>query len=77
MSKTFKIQDREAGNLISGGFTSYEDAAETLKDFETEDMAEGTYTPDFYEIVEEEQQCGAFKAVEAELLSPNGIKIGW
>jgi hypothetical protein len=21
--------------------------------------------------------CGAFKAVEAELLSPNGIKIGW
>ena len=21
--------------------------------------------------------CGAFKSVEAELLAPNGIKIGW
>jgi len=48
----YKIQDREAGNIIETGLT-YTEAQKTLKEFEETDKKEGTYTPDFYEIVEE------------------------
>lgn len=50
--KTFKIQDREAGNVIETGLTLSE-AENLLIQFEKEDRQDGNYTPDFYEIVEE------------------------
>ena len=50
--KTFKIQDREAGNFIEGGL-SYEEAVEQVRSHESEDKNDGNYTVDFYEIVEE------------------------
>ena len=53
----FKVQDREAGNVI-GYFTTKEEADETVAMFEENDKEDGTYTPDFYEVkpleVEEE-----------------------
>ena len=50
--KKFKIQDREAGNVIEFGLT-LEEAEELLTRFEEEDKQDGTYTPNFYEIAEE------------------------
>ena len=50
--KNYKIQDREAGNVIETGLT-YEEAVNLLAKFEEEDKQDGTYTPDFYEIAEE------------------------
>lgn len=50
--KTYKIQDREAGNVIEAGLTEQE-AKEMLIKFENSDKEEGTYSEDFYEIVEE------------------------
>jgi hypothetical protein len=50
--KTYKIQDRVAGNVIETGLTETE-AKEMLKRFEETDKQEGAYSPDFYEIVEE------------------------
>lgn len=50
---TFKIQDREAGNIIESGL-SLEEANKMLEKFENDDKIEGTYTPNFYEIVEEQ-----------------------
>lgn len=51
-TESYKIQDREAGNLIHSGLTKSR-ADELLKQFEELDKKEGTYTPNFYEIVEE------------------------
>ena len=48
----YKIQDREAGNVIETGLT-LEEATKMLVQFEADDKKEGVYTPDFYEIVEE------------------------
>ena len=53
MTKTYRIQDREAGNVIETGLT-LEEAQEMLAKFEAEDKQEGTYTEDFYEIVQED-----------------------
>lgn len=50
--KTYKIQDREAGNVIETGL-SYQEAQDLLDKFEAEDKQEGTYTENFYEIVQE------------------------
>ena len=47
----FKIQDREAGNLIEV-FNSKEEAIKALAKYEESDKAEGIYEEDFYEIVE-------------------------
>lgn len=53
----YKVQDREAGNVI-GYFTTKEEADEAVAMFEEGDKEDGTYTPDFYEVkpleVEEE-----------------------
>ena len=49
----FIIQDREAGNRIDE-FATLEEAQMELARFEEIDEKEGTYTPDFYEIVEKE-----------------------
>lgn len=50
--KTFKIQGREAGNVIETGLT-LEEAKTILTAYEELDHEEGNYTPDFYEIKEE------------------------
>ena len=49
---TYRIQDREAGNVIEAGL-SYEEALNLMEEYETTDKEEGTYTEDFYEIVED------------------------
>ena len=46
------IRDREAGNEIET-FNTKEEAVRRLDEFEADDRDEGTFTPDFYEIVEE------------------------
>lgn len=50
--KNYKIQDREAGNIIETGLT-LEEAQAKLAQFEKSDKEEGIYKEDFYEIVEE------------------------
>ena len=50
--KTYKIQDREAGNVFENGLT-YEEAKNTLAKFEYEDKKNGIYEEGFYELVEE------------------------
>lgn len=47
----YKVQDRETGTVIEDGLT-LEEARVILREFETEDRADGTYTPGFYEISE-------------------------
>lgn len=49
---TYTIQDREAGNKIETGLTLAE-AEKLLEQYEETDKKEGTFTPNFYEIVEE------------------------
>lgn len=46
------IRDREAGNVIETVNTR-EEAESIIEQYEYEDREEGSYTPDFYEIVEE------------------------
>ena len=53
--KVFIIQDRETGTEINW-FRTMEEAQEELARYEKEDMEEGTYSEDFYEIVEREDE---------------------
>ena len=46
------IQDREAGNFIDE-FATLEEAKKALEAYENDDKKDGTYTPNFYEIVED------------------------
>ena len=46
------IQDREAGNFIDE-FATLEEAKNALEAYESEDKKDGTFTPNFYEIVED------------------------
>jgi hypothetical protein len=50
--KTFTIRDAEAGNVIEVGL-HYSKAYMLVLDYEREDKRNGTYTPDFYEIIAE------------------------
>lgn len=52
--KTYKIQDKQAGNVIDKGL-SQEEADKLLAKYEEQDKANGDYTPDFYEVVEDEE----------------------
>lgn len=47
----FIVRDREAGNYIEAVET-YKEALETIEEYEEEDKRNGSYTEDFYEIVE-------------------------
>ena len=49
--KKYIIQDRETGTFIDQ-FDTYQEAQKELKRYENEDKQDGTFTPDFYEIVE-------------------------
>lgn len=51
MKKTFRIQDREAGNQIDE-FSTLAAAKAAIKKYEQEDKASGVYVPGFYEIAE-------------------------
>lgn len=55
----YVIQDKETGTGIDI-FGSLEEAERALKEYENDDMKEGVYTPDFYEIVKVEI-CGEVK----------------
>ncbi len=46
----YLIRDKEAGNIIAY-FKTFKEAEEELKSYEEEDQKDGTFTPDFYEIV--------------------------
>lgn len=45
------IQDSETGTFIDQ-FDTYQEAQKELERYENEDKQDGTFTPDFYEIVE-------------------------
>lgn len=47
--KTYKIQDRETGTTIETGL-SLQEAKKLLSEFEKEDIVNGVFTPEFYEI---------------------------
>jgi hypothetical protein len=49
--KKYIIQDSETGTFIDQ-FDTYQEAQKELQRYENEDKQEGTFTPDFYEIVE-------------------------
>lgn len=61
MSKLYKLQDREAGNVICEGLT-LEEAEKLLAEYEQADHANKEYVADFYEIVEADD--GDIKADE-------------
>lgn len=48
---TWIVRDRETGTGIDI-FDTLEEAERALKEYESDDMKEGIYTPDFYEIAE-------------------------
>ena len=52
MIRKYIIRDREAGNVIAT-FSSKDEACNELRKYEEQDKIDGTYTPDFYEIIEE------------------------
>lgn len=53
--KKYIIRDREAGNVIDD-FQTLELAEKELKELELDDKKRGVYEPDFYEIVESDQE---------------------
>ena len=48
---TWIVRDRETGTGIDI-FDTLEEAKRVLKEYENDDIKEGVYTSDFYEIVE-------------------------
>jgi len=52
--KTYKTQDKEAGNVIETGLTESQ-AKSKIVVYEDIDKREGNYTPDFYEYKEEKE----------------------
>jgi|LakMenE18May11ns_1017448.scaffolds.fasta_scaffold9701880_5 hypothetical protein len=54
MKQTYNIQDREAGNIIVSGLT-LKNAQNFLRGYEETDRANHEFTPNFYEIGEDEE----------------------
>ena len=52
----YKIIDREAGNIIEQAET-IKQAQEIIAEYEAADKRDGTYTPDFYEILNKHHQA--------------------
>ena len=48
-------RDREAGNIIEN-FSTIKQAESAIKMYEKKDKKEGTYSPDFYEVAEIEDE---------------------
>lgn len=51
MTTTYIIRDKETGTEIEE-VTTLAEAEQIVAEYEETDRAEGTYTPEFYEIVE-------------------------
>lgn len=51
-NKLYQVQCTENGDIIERNL-SLEEAKITIRKFEEEDISEGIYTPDFYEIKEQ------------------------
>lgn len=64
MKTVFHTQDREAGNRIET-FDTIEEAREAIAIYEDQDKSEGTFTPDFYEVAEDEVMDCADDLIEA------------
>lgn len=58
--------DRECGNIIDR-FETIEDAMKAIKSYEEEDKRNGDYTPDFYDVVDE-NNCSLEQSPEMELI---------
>lgn len=54
--KIFGITSREVGGQPIEIFLTARDARETLDSFENEDLNDGTYVPDFYELIVEKDE---------------------
>lgn len=54
MKKLYYTADREAGNIIEW-FDTLEEAREAIKEYEKQDQEEGSYTKDFYSILDNEK----------------------
>lgn len=54
MNKYFTA-DREAGNIIDE-FNSIEEAKKAILAYEEEDREDGTYSEDFYDVVDEDRR---------------------
>ena len=53
--KKYIIRNRKAGGVVcADAFATLAEAEKTLYKYELEDRADGTYTPDFYEIIDED-----------------------
>lgn len=48
-TQKYIVRDRESGNVIEECET-IEEARDIVKSYEQEDMEDGSFTPDFYEI---------------------------
>jgi len=55
---TFTIRDKESGNVIESGLSEIE-VKQRLQELEDEDKADGSFTIDFYEIVEDKMESNA------------------
>lgn len=55
ITKPYKTRDREAGNLIDE-FATLEEAQDAVEQYEADDEADGSYTPNFYEIYNAETE---------------------
>jgi len=51
-AKCYGVRDKEAGNIIEDGLSYYE-ALDDIQYYEALDIKEGNFTPDFYEIFNE------------------------
>lgn len=49
----YTIKDRETNNWVLNSFATLEEAEKCITDHETMDTINGTYEPDFYQIIEE------------------------
>lgn len=51
----YYVRDREAGNIIEE-CANLKQAKELVKQYESDDKKDGIFTPDFYEIINENNE---------------------
>ena len=62
----YKIIDREAGNIIEQAET-IKQAQEIIAEYEAADKRDGTYTPDFYEILNKQKGATKMKQTKKQI----------
>jgi len=55
MEQKIYVADKEAGNIIEE-VASIEEGLKLIEKYEEEDKKEGTYQPDFYDVVDEDRR---------------------